>query len=84
MIAVQADCQEITERTRSLQITDMPDVQQIETAVCSHQPFPSSTPFLTAIGKFLKIDDFWAHFFVVKTFGVITVLCSKYLQLAFD
>ena len=62
----------------------MPDVQQIETAVCSHQLFPSSTQFLATIGKFLKIDDFWAHLFVVKIFGVITVLCSKYLQLAFD
>jgi hypothetical protein len=36
-------------------------VQQIKTAVCSNQPFPSSTQLVTAMRNLLELDDFWAH-----------------------
>ena len=55
----------------------MTDVQQIETAVCGHQLFPSRAQFLATIGKLLKIHNFWAHLFPVKTFWLITALCGN-------
>src|SRR5207302_4329605 len=62
-VAIQANSQEIAERTRSLQVPHMPDVEQIETAVRSDQLFPSSTQLLTVMRNLLKFDDFWAHGF---------------------
>src|SRR5205085_11486030 len=61
----------------------MTDMQQIETSVCGYQLFPSSTQVLTTIGKFLKIDDFRVHLFLVRTsphHGIV----RQYSQLAFD
>jgi hypothetical protein len=42
----------------------MAHVEQIETAVCSNQLFPSSTQLLAVMSNLVKIDDFWAHVFV--------------------
>jgi hypothetical protein len=41
----------------------MPNVQQIKTSVCGYNPLPGRPQLLAAIGKLLKLNDFWAHSF---------------------
>src|SRR5215472_3186833 len=48
----------------------MPNVQQIKTPVCGYNLLSSRPQLLAAIGKLLKLDDFWAH-----SFSLILRLC---------
>jgi hypothetical protein len=41
----------------------MPNVQQIKTSVCGYNLLPGRPQLLAAIGKLLKLNDFWAHSF---------------------
>src|SRR5437762_10809816 len=41
----------------------MPNVQQIKTSVRGYNLLPGRPQLLAAIGKVLKLDDFWAHSF---------------------
>jgi hypothetical protein len=43
----------------------MPNVQQIKTSVRGYNLLPGRPEVLAAIGKVLKLDDFWAHSFSV-------------------
>src|SRR6478736_4218610 len=62
-VTVQPDNQNIAERSCRLQIPHMPNVQQIKTSVCGYNPLPGRPQLLAAIGKLLKLNDFWAHSF---------------------
>src|SRR5436309_5165450 len=48
----------------------MPNVQQIKTSVRRYNLLPSRPQLFAAIGKLLKLDDFWAH-----SFSLILRLC---------
>jgi hypothetical protein len=61
MVAIHTDDQEITERSGGFQVSDMTDMQQIETAICSNQPLSTRAQLVAATAKFLKLEDFWAH-----------------------
>jgi hypothetical protein len=39
----------------------VPNVQQIKTSVCGDNLLPGRPQLFAAIGKLLKLDDFWAH-----------------------
>ncbi len=41
----------------------MPNVQQIKTSIRGYNLLPGQPQLLAAIGKVLKLDDFWAHSF---------------------
>ena len=62
-VTVQSDNQKIAERSCRLQIPHMPNVQQIKTSVRGYNLLPGRPQLLAAIGKLLKLDDFWAHSF---------------------
>src|SRR6266436_2362408 len=62
-VTVQAYNQKIAERSCRLQIPHMPNVQQIKTSVCGYNLLPGRPQLLAAIGKLLKVNDFWAHSF---------------------
>src|SRR5512132_2167615 len=61
-VTVQSDNQKIAERSCRLQIPHMPNVQQIKTSVRGYNLLPGRPQLLAAIGKVLKLDDFWAHY----------------------
>src|SRR5258708_28208495 len=63
MVTVQPNNQKIAERSCRLQIPHMPNVQQIKTSVRGYNLLPGRPQLLAAIGKVLKLDDFWAHYF---------------------
>jgi hypothetical protein len=69
-VTVQPDNEKIAERSRRLQIPHMSNVQQIETSVRGYNLLPGRPQLPTAIGKLLKLDDFWAH-----CFSLILRLC---------
>jgi len=62
-VTVQPYNQNITERSRRLQIPHVPNVQQIKTSVRGYNLFPGRPQLLAAMGKLLKLDNFWAHSF---------------------
>jgi hypothetical protein len=66
MVTVQSDNQKIAERSRSLQIPYMPEVQKIKTSVRGYDLLPDRPQLLAATGKFLKLDDFWIHSFLTN------------------
>jgi Domain of unknown function (DUF4912) len=43
----------------------MPNVQQIKTSVRGYNLLPDRSQLFAAIGKLLKLDDFWAHSFLL-------------------
>jgi hypothetical protein len=45
-------------------------VKQIKTSVCGYNLFSSGPQFFAAIGKLLKLQDFWIHKLVSK-FGIV-------------
>src|SRR5690349_21733803 len=69
-VPVQSDNQKIAERSCHLQIPHMPNVQQIKTSVRGYNLLPGRPQLLAAIGKLLKLDDFWTH-----SFSLILRLC---------
>src|SRR6266850_6546511 len=69
-VTVQSDNQKIAERSCRLQIPHMPNVQQIKTSIRGYNLLPGRPQLLAAIGKILKLDDFWAH-----SFSLILRLC---------
>src|SRR5580765_3371604 len=62
-VTVQANNQNIAEPSCRLQIPHMPNVQQIKTSVRGYNLLPGRPQLLAAIGKLLKLDDFWVHSF---------------------
>src|SRR5881227_2027561 len=60
-IAIQTDCQSVTERTRRFQTTHMTHMQQIETSVRDDQFFPRAAEPSCALSQFIHIDDFRVH-----------------------
>src|SRR4029077_5056421 len=69
-VPVQSDNQKIAERSCRLQIPHMPNVQQIKTSVRGYNLLPGQPQLFAAIGKLLKLDDFWTH-----SFSLILRLC---------
>src|SRR5882724_11947780 len=69
-VPIQPDNQKIAERSCRLQIPHMPNVQQIKTSVRGYNLLPGRPQLLAALGKVLKLDDFWAH-----SFSLILRLC---------
>src|SRR6476660_7886970 len=63
MVTVQPNNQKIAERSCRLQIPHVPNVQQIKTSVRGHNLLPGRPQLLAAIGKLLKLNDFWVHSF---------------------
>src|SRR5258707_14378718 len=62
-VTVQPDNQKIAERSCRLQIPHVPNVQQIKTSVRGYNLLAGRPQLHAAIGKLLKLDDFWAHSF---------------------
>src|SRR6266540_3733154 len=62
-VTVQPYNQNITERSRRLQIPHVPNVQRIKTSFRGYNLFPGRPQLLAAMGKLLKLDNFWAHSF---------------------
>jgi hypothetical protein len=62
-VTVQSYNQKIAERSCRLQIPHVPNVQQIKTSVRGYNLLPGRPQLLAAIGKLLKLYDFWAHSF---------------------
>src|SRR6476620_1022851 len=63
MVTVQPNNQKIAERSCRLQIPHVPNVQQITTSIRGHNLLPGRPQLLAAIGKLLKLNDFWVHSF---------------------
>src|SRR6478672_1138257 len=63
MVTVQPNNQKIAERSCRLQISHVPNVQQIKTSVCGYNLFPGRPQLLAAVGKLLKLNDFCVHSF---------------------
>src|SRR4029077_11508366 len=62
-VTVQPDNQKIAKRSCRLQIPHVPNVQQIKTSVRGYNLLAGRPQLHAAIGKLLKLDDFWAHSF---------------------
>jgi hypothetical protein len=62
-VTVQPYNQKIAERSCRLQIPHVPNVQQIKTSVRGYNLLAGRPQLHAAIGKLLKLDDFWAHSF---------------------
>jgi hypothetical protein len=62
-VTVQSYNQKIAERSCSLQIPHVPNVQQIKTSVRGYNLLPGRPQLVAATGKLIKLDDFWAHSF---------------------
>src|SRR5450759_3253611 len=58
----------------------MTDVEQIETAVCSNQLFPSSTQLLAVMSNLVKVDNFWTHAFLspARKYRLIAIKIAKF------
>src|SRR5262249_30763583 len=69
-VPVQPYNENVAERSGRLQISHVPNVQQIKTSVRRYNLLPSRPQLFAAIGKLLKLDDFWAH-----SFSLILTLC---------
>jgi hypothetical protein len=62
-VTVQANNQNIAERSCRLQIPHVSNMQQIKTSVRGHNLLSGRPQLLAAIGKILKLDDFCTHSF---------------------
>src|SRR5262245_65818577 len=69
-VHVQPYDQNVADLSCRLQIPHVPNMQQIKTSVRRHNLLPGQPQLFAAIGKVIKLDDFWAH-----SFSLILRLC---------